>query len=155
MNKYQAIWLIIRLAGVCCAFMAIMTFFSLVGSIPGLFSLPKIDVGTKNSNVSNAPQPVMPVVRPQPGFPNANSMPDTDDAKAKDGDSITAKFTTEGVKTFGWNLLMAIIYFAITWYLLRDGRLIFALLNREEPIGLSTRQKEAEVTSLNLTDQQK
>jgi len=151
MNKYQVVWLIIRLAGVYFAFLTLVTFFGLVGSIPALFTLPKIDAGPKNANVS---MPLNAPIRVQPISPNGNyNAPESADQKTKADESITDKFKGENVKNFAWFLILTAIYGAATWYLLRDGRILYAVLNREEPHGL-TKEKEAEVTTLNLSDKQ-
>lgn len=155
MNKYQVIWLIIRLAGVYFAFLTVMTFFGLVGSIPALFTLPKIDTNPKNANVSTT-APQNPALRVQPISPNGNyNAPENADAnKDKSGESITDKFKGENVKTFAWFLVLTAIYGAAAWYLLRDGRVLYGILNREVPHGLANKEKEAEVTQLNLSDKQ-
>jgi hypothetical protein len=153
MNKYQVIWLIIRLAGVYFAYLTLVTFFGLVGSVPALFTLPKIDAtNPKNANVSTTPQ--NPTLRVQPISPNANTnAPETAENKEKTDESITDKFKGENVKTFAWFLILTVIYGAAAWYLLRDGRVLYGVLNREKPHAL-TREKEAEVTTLNLSDKQ-
>lgn len=157
MNKYQVIWLIIRLAGVYFAYVALMTFFGLIGSVPALFTLPKIDATTpKNANVSTMPQnPANPTFRVQPVTPNINAnSAESPDGVAKTEEGITDKFKGENVKTFAWFLVLTAIYGAAAWYLLRDGRFLYAVLNREEPHSLSNKEKEAEVTQLNLSDKQ-
>jgi hypothetical protein len=153
MNKYQVVWLIIRLAGVYFAYLALVTFFGLVGSIPALFTLPKIDATSpKNANVSTMPQ--NPTLRVQPVTPNINAnSPDPTENGGKTDEGITDKFKGENVKTFAWFLVLTAIYGAVGWYLLRDGRILYAVLNREEPHGI-IREKEAEVTQLNLSDKQ-
>ena len=153
MNKYQVIWLIIRLVGVYFAYLTLVTFLGLVGSIPALFTLPKIDTTSpKNANVSTMPQ--NPTLRVQPISPNINSnSSDGAENGGKTEEGITDKFKGENVKTFAWFLVLMAIYGAAAWYLLRDGRILYAILNREEPQGLS-KQKEAEVTTLNLSDKQ-
>src|SRR5215213_10356804 len=155
MNKYQVIWLIIRLAGVYFAYLALFVFFGLVGSLPALFTLPKIDANPTNANVAVNQNPTFKV---QPLSPNPNyNAPEPADSIDKNGDkkddSITDKFKGENVKTFLWFLILTAIYGAAAWYLLRDGRALYAVLNREEPHGLS-KEKEAEVTTLNLSDKQ-
>jgi hypothetical protein len=158
MNKYQVIWLIIRLAGVYFAYLTLFSFFGLVGSIPALFTLPKIDANPKNANIATttAPQPSNPTLRVQPLSPNGNSnASESGDAnKDKSGESITDKFKGENVKNFAWFLVLTAIYGAAAWYLLRDGRVLYGLLNREVPHGLANKEKEAEVTQLNLSDKQ-
>ena len=149
MNKYQVIWLIIRLAGVYFAFLTLVTFLGLLGSIPALFTLPKIDAGSKNTNI-NAPQ--NPTLRVQPITPNINGGA-PDGAENKPGESVTDKFKGDNVTNFLWFLMMTAVYGAAAWYLLRDGRILYAVLNREEPHGI-VKEKEAEVTTLNLSDKQ-
>ncbi len=152
MNKYQVIWLIIRLVGVYFAYLTLVTFLGLVGSIPALFTLPKIDANPKNANVSTMPQ--NPTTRVQPISPNGNyNAPETSENKEKSDASITDKFKGENVKTFAWFLILTVIYGAAAWYLLRDGRFLYATLNLEKP-DESTKEKEAEVTTLNLSDEQ-
>ncbi|HVE59411.1 MAG TPA: hypothetical protein VNB22_21555 [Pyrinomonadaceae bacterium] len=151
MNKYQVVWLIIRLCGVYFAYLTLVTFLGLVGSIPALFTLPKIDANPKNANVATQPNPP---VRVQPISPNGNyNAPETPENKEKSDDSITGKFKGENVKNFAWFLLLTAIYGAAAWYLLRDGRLLYGILNREKP-DEPLKEKEAEVTSLNLSDKQ-
>ncbi len=151
MNKYQVVWLIIRLAGVYLAYLALITFFGLVGSIPALFTLPKIDADNKNANVAvNSNQ----TFRVQPISPSINyNASETAENNRKTNESITDKFKGENVTTFLWFLILTAVYGAAAWYLLRDGRILYRILNREEPQGL-VKEKEAEVTALNLSDKQ-
>jgi hypothetical protein len=153
MNKYQVIWLIIRLVGVYFAYLTLAAFLGLLGSVPALFTLPKIDAtNPKNANVSTMPQ--NPTLRVQPITPNINSnSSDGTETGGKTEEGITDKFKGENVKTFAWFLVLTAIYGAAGWYLLRDGRALYAVLNREEPHGIS-KEKEAEVTQLNLSDKQ-
>lgn len=153
MNKYQVIWLIIRLVGVYFAYLTLVTFLGLLGSIPALFTLPKIDAtNPKNANVSTMPQ--NPTFRVQPVSPNINgNSADATENGGKADEGITDKFKGENVKNFAWFLVLTAIYGAAGWYLLRDGRALYAVLNREEPHGI-IKEKEAEVTQLNLSDKQ-
>ena len=155
MNKYQVVWLIIRLVGVYFAYLALVTFFGLIGSVPALFTLPKIDANPKNANVSTMPQNGSnPTFRVQPVSPNINAnSPESTENGGKTDESITDKFKGENVKTFAWFLVLTFIYGAAAWYLLRDGRVLYDVLNREAPDGL-IKEKEAEVTQLNLSDKQ-
>jgi hypothetical protein len=155
MNKYQVIWLIIRAAGVYFAYLALITFFGLAASIPALFTLPKLDANPKNANVAVNQNPTFRVqpVSPNPNFNAAETTENGEKTGDKKDDSITDKFKGENVKTFAWFLILTAIYGAAAWYLLRDGRVLYGVLNREEPHGL-IKEKEAEVTSLNLSDKQ-
>ena len=153
MNKYQVIWLIIRLVGIYLAYLTLVSFLGLLGAVPALFTLPKIDVNTKNANVAATP-PNSPT-RVQPISPNGNlNVPESADSKEKsNGESITDKFKGENVKNFVWFLILTGFYGAAAWYLLHDGRFLYAVLNREAPQA-SSKEKESEVTSLNLSDKQ-
>ena len=153
MNKHQIVWLIVRLIGVYFAYLTIVSLFGLLGSVPGLFTLPKIETNEKNANVSATPYPTI-RVQPIPSDGNLNSA-ETISAGTENtkNESVTEKFTSESVKNTVWFLLLTGLYGAAAWYLLRDGRLLFEILNREEPHGLIA-EKPAEVTTLNLSDKQ-
>ncbi len=151
MNKYQVIWLIIRLVGVYFAYLTLVSLFGLIGSIPALFTLPKIDANTKNANIAVNSNPT---IRVQPISPTGNyNASDNTENKEKTDESITDKFKGENVKTFVWFLILTGFYGAAAWYLLREGRVLYEILNREKPHD-STKEKEAEVTTLNLSDKQ-
>lgn len=145
--------MLIRLAGVYFAFLMLVTFFGLLASIPALFTLPKINLdNNKNANVSTMPQNQPIQIQPiSPYGANSNSQNPNNSTNPNE-ESVLAKFKGENVKNFAWFLVMTAIYGVITWYLLRDGRILYEILNREEPHGI--REKEAEVTTLNLSDKQ-
>jgi hypothetical protein len=149
MNKSQVIWLIIRLFGVYFAYLTLITFFGLVASIPALFTLPKLDAPNKNPNVSSPGFP-----RSDPTSLNPYEDPTQPKSEKKDDDPITGKFKGENFTNFLWFLVMTAIYGFVGWYTLRDGLILFAALNRERPEG-SEKEREPEVTTLNLSDQEK
>ncbi len=153
MNKHQVVWLIIRLVGVYFAYLTIVSLLGLVGAIPALFTLPKIDVNSKNVNVAVNSNPAF---RVQPISPNANyNMPETaETSREKTDENITDKFKGENVKNFVWFLFFTAIYGAAAWYLLKDGKILYDVLNREAPDSSLKKEREAEVTSLNLSDKQ-
>lgn len=153
MNKHQVVWLIIRLIGVYLAYLTLVSLFGLIGSIPALFTLPKIDAETKNANVAT---PGNPTIRVQPipmGGGNFNGTGNAENPEKTEQGSISEKFKGENFKVFAWFLVLTALYGAAAWYLLRDGRFLFEILNREEPHGL-IKEKTAEVTTLNLSDKQ-
>jgi septal ring-binding cell division protein DamX len=151
MNKQQVVWLIIRLVGVYFAYLTIVSLLGLVGAIPALFTLPKIEANTKNANVAANSNSTF---RVQPISPNGNSnTAESTETNGKTDESITDKFKGENFKTFAWFLILTIFYGVAAWYLLRDGRVLFDILNREKPDGFS-KEKNAEVTTLNLSDKQ-
>src|SRR5687768_4621590 len=110
MNKHQVVWLIIRLIGIYFAYLALVTLFGLVGAVPALFTLPKIDADKKNANVSATPY--NPTIRVQPISPDG-SLSGTPDAagteeKSKE-DGISEKFRGENVKTAVWFLALTLL----------------------------------------------
>ena len=153
MNKQQAVWLIIRLIGLYFAYLAIVSLFALIGAIPALFTLPKIDAdGRPNANASSTPSPVI-RVQPIPPDGSLDAADPTAATEKANGETLTEKFTAESVKTAAWFFLSTLLYGAVAWYLLRDGRVLFEVLGREDPHGL-IKEREAEVTTLNLSDKQ-
>lgn len=146
MNKSQVVWLIIRLIGLYLALLALTSLFSLIGSIPALFTLPKLDAPNRNANVS---MPQNQPIRVQPIGPNG--VPDVNEqgGKTDKDESITEKFKGENFTTFVWFLVLTGFYGSAAWYLLRDGRLFYSLLMREAPNGSSI-EREPEVTTLDL-----
>jgi hypothetical protein len=150
MNKQQLVWLLIRLAGVYFAYLTFFSFVSLAGTVPGLFSLPKIDSGAKTANSAVQPSPAVRVQQ----FPVNGTFdtPEPADAGKSADESAMDKFKGENFTSFLWFFFITAIYAAAAWYLISDGRVLFEVLNREEPQGL--RRKDAEVTALNLSDRQ-
>ena len=68
MTKRELVWLLIRLAGVYFAYLAVITFFTLISSGWGLiFAPPKLDVGNANRIV-----PFIPGIQPAPYDPSVN-----------------------------------------------------------------------------------
>lgn len=150
MNKQQVVWLIIRLIGLYFAYLALASLFALIGAVPALFTLPKIDAdGRSNANVSTP----SPAIRVQPIPPDGNLDAADPTAATEKNETLTEKFTAESVKTAAWFFLLTLLYGAAAWYLLRDGRVLFEILNREDPHGL-IKERGAEVTTLNLSDKQ-
>jgi hypothetical protein len=148
MNKTQVIWLIIRLIGVYVLYLGVLSFFSLAGSVPGLYTLPKLEAPNKNANVTN-PNVIRPVPIPQTGANDQSGAEPTPTAGKSDEDSITAKFKGKNFTNFLYYLIVTAIYGVLAWYLIRDGRILFAVLNRERQSGPEN-EREPEVTTLNL-----
>lgn len=130
----------IRLAGVYCAFLAVVTFFSMIGSGWGvIFAPPKLDVPNANANRAVP----FPAGQTAPFDANTNSAAPADD-------NLTPEDAArrQAVIDWLWLVLLTFIYGGTAFYLLRDGRLFYALLMREDP--LKTKEPEPEVTTLNL-----
>ena len=145
MTKREFVWLLIRLAGVYFAYLAIIGFFTLITSGWSLiFAPPKLDVPNANSNRSAT---IPGIVQPAPyDINNPAATPAVSTANEPEKPEDKAK--REAVMSFLGGLLLALIYGGIGFYFLRDGRLLFALLMREETDKL--KRSEPEVTTLNL-----
>ena len=143
MTKRELVWLIIRLAGVYFAYLTVITFFTMISSGWGLvFAPPKLDVSTTSTNRSVT----MPGIQPAPFDPNTNPAIETpnNNEQLKPGDKVRR----EAIMNLAGIVVLTLIYGAIGFYFLRDGRLLFALLMREE--SLTLKKSEPEVTTLNL-----
>jgi hypothetical protein len=139
MTKRELVWLIIRLVGVYFGYLTIVSLFSVIWLLPALIFTPP-DIKT-----TQKPGAEMPVQGAPTGINEAlpNSNRQTGNAAVN-----TEETASENVKNFLWNLLSSFIYGAVGFYLLRDGRLFFVLLMREDLP--ETKESEPEVTTLNL-----
>lgn len=144
MTKREFVWLLIRLAGVYFAYLAIITLFTVISSGWSLiFAPPKLDVPNANTNRSAA---IPGIVQPAPyDINNPAATPATSTAQPEKPED---KVRREAVMIFLGGLFLALIYGGIGFYFLRDGRLLFALLMREDSD--KPEKKESDVTTLNL-----
>ncbi|MGC2238873.1 MAG: hypothetical protein WA584_22145 [Pyrinomonadaceae bacterium] len=153
MTKKQVVWLIIKLIGVYFAYSAIVAVPGAISSIYTYASLPSPPRFSKAENpAANVISPNLPVnpTLTNPAAPKIETETPVEKAK------------NEALKLLLWNVLATVFYGLVGWYLIRDGRFLFALLGREEPFGASnettddasfpvSRKKEEVVTSLNLS----
>ena len=146
MNKREVVWLIVRLFGIGFVYLAIVSAFGLIGSISTFTSLPAAPSASTNSNTEMS---VTPIAAPdnfpvrQPNLPNrTGEKPAPDAASKKAGD--------DAVKNLLWYLFLIALYGAAGFYLLRDGRILFAALNREDKIISDTK----EINSLGIFDEE-
>jgi hypothetical protein len=144
MTKREFVWLLIRLAGVYFAYLAIIAFFTLITSGWSLiFAPPKLDAPNANSNRA---APIPGIVQPAPyDINNPTATPATSTAEPEKPED---KAKREAVMSFLGDLLIVLIYGGLGFYFLRDGRLLFALLMRED--SEKKKESEPEVTTLNL-----
>ena len=141
MNKKEIVWLIIRLIGLYFAYLTIVSLLSVISAAPALiFMPPGLDTASNaNTAVANTRVQTLPYnTNPIGEFP----------PQTKTETAATDKDRSEIVKTFLWYIFLTAIYGAVGWYLLRDGRLFYALLIREDLT--KKREAEPEVTTLNL-----
>lgn len=139
MSKQQLAWLLVRVAGVYFAYCALVSFVPLGASVPDLFTLPKLD---KKAEI---PVPFDPS-KPMPGIGQPAPTPEV----TKEQEAAEKEFRAASLKKFLINLGKSIFFLLLAWYFIRDGRVIFEVLSREEPFGL--KKDEEEVTALNLSD---
>lgn len=139
MTKQQLAWLLIRVAGVFFAFGALLSFVPLARSVPDLFTLPKLDKKIE------APVPFDPA-KPMPGIGQPAPTP----VVTKEQEVAEKEFRAASLKRFLISVARSLLLLLAAWYFIRDGRVVFEILNREEPFGL--KKGEEEVTALNLSE---
>jgi hypothetical protein len=157
MTKRQVVWLITKLIGVYFAYSAIVAVPDLISSLYHYTSLPSPPRFAKNENPANNVQTVSPM------NPTVNNPAINNPAVAKtETETPAEKAKNDALKLFLWNLFATLFYGLIGWYLIRDGRFLVAVLNRQEPFDESgkpvesdsfplSKKKEEVVTSLNLS----
>lgn len=148
MTKREFVWLLIRLAGVCFAYLAIVTLFTVVTSGWGtIFAPPKIDAPNANSNRSVSTMPGTQSAPFDPAFnpSNPSQVPTPNSAEPEKPED---KVKREAVMSVLGQLLLVLVYAGLGFYFLRDGRILYMLLMREESDKL--KKSEPEVTTLNL-----
>lgn len=168
MNKPQTVWLMIRLIGVYFAYSAIIAALGLISATYGYLS-PTSTSTAINSNTSvSANRASVATPRPQtPGIPTPKTPEEREAEKAAE------KLKSEAGKEVLWQFFLTAIYGAVGFYLIRNGKHLFVILNREELMEESNEYsastslskqndkvaalpnlpvKKEEVTSLNLSD---
>ena len=166
MNKRQTVWLIVRLIGVYFGYWAIVTFLSLVGAIYAYVSLPAA------TNPTSKQQQTIQVngISIPTTAPRANQSATTTPGAENPAD----KAKSDALKEVLWQFFLTVIYGGIGFYLIRNGKILFSTLKREEltdetdetdsvspakpkekvvtTLDLSSSGKKEEVTSLNLSE---
>ncbi len=146
MTKREFVWLLIRLAGVYFAYLAIITFFTVVTSGWSLiFAPPKLDVPNANSNRA---APIPGIVQPAPydiNNPTATSCNFDDDRAGKTGRQSKARSRDEFSGRF------------VSGFDLRRNRILFSARRQTfvcafdaRRFGKQEKPYEPEVTTLNL-----
>ena len=135
MNKREVVWLIVRLIGVYFAYSAVVTLFTLAGSVSALYSLSS-DPNAKTESEN---------VRPVSGFPP--TRPDNEPHQAVKSDPATEKLKSEAFKTLLMYIFLTGLYGGIGIYLMAKGRFLFNILNNEVS---TARRTEETVTTLKL-----
>jgi hypothetical protein len=155
MIKKEVVWLIVKLIALYFVYSTIVAVLVFIGSIYAYIQLPS------PPRFGKAENPAANVQTISPGFPGITANPTpSSPATAAENPAETAK--NEALKALLWNLFLTVIYGLIGWYLIRDGRILFVILNREAPYDESgkpvesnsflSKKKENVVTTLNLSD---
>lgn len=150
MNKREVVWLIVKLIGTYFLYSAVVAFFALLGSISNLYSLSAADGATVNKTDANVSS-ISPVAAPE-GIPMMTTpTPARQPGRAaeKPVDPATRRARDEAVEDLLWYIFLTAVYGALAFYLIRDGRVLFWMLNRE---GKRIVEKEAEISSLGILD---
>jgi cytoskeletal protein RodZ len=161
MTKKQVVWLITKLIGVYFAYSAIVAVPVVISSIYRYVSLPSPPRFAKSENpAANNSQTISPTYPNNPSLTNPAlnnpAVPKTET------ETPAEKAKNDALKELLWNLFATVFYGLIGWYLIRDGRFFYTVLNREEPFDESgkpvesdsfplSKKKEEVVTSLNLS----
>lgn len=154
MTKRELVWLLIRLAGVFFAYLTIVTLFTVVTSgWSTIFAPPKIDAPTANGSRSTTTMPgIQPVTPYDPNFganPNANpNQIATPTPAIAEPEKPEDKAKREAVMKVIGGIVLVLIYGGLSFYFLRDGRILYMLLMREDDE--KKKPSEPEVTTLNL-----
>lgn len=152
MTKRELVWLLIRSAGVFFAYLMVVTLLTVVTSgWSTIFAPPKIDVSNANSNRAVAPQypNIQPGTSVDPSFNPANpNQLATPTPAAAEPEKPEDKIRREAVMKVLSGILLALIYGGLSFYFLRDGRILYILLMREDSD--KAKNSEPEVTTLNL-----
>jgi hypothetical protein len=145
MNKREVVWLIVRLIGLYLCYLAIISVFSLAGAFWALAGMPGTK-GAEPETVINAPeQPAgIPGISPNPPARTPNRPPTVADSAADEAKRAAFKIIL-------WYLFLTLLEGGTGFYLLFRGRLLFALLVREDKPG-EIKEREPESILLNLSD---
>ena len=146
MNKREVVWLIVKLIGVYFIYLAFVSAFSLVSSVSNLYS-----VSSQISETRIDADPVTNVMVVPENFPSRQPTYTSKTAEKSAPNSVSKKLADELFKILLWYVLLTGLYSAVGFYLIRDGQILFALLNREA----KSKSKPEEINSLGLFDDEK
>ena len=142
MTKKEVVWLIIRLIGVYFAYLTVVSFLSIIGSIYNYASLPAPTPTPRANTEATRTRPAQP--------PLINNQETELPAPVRtEIDAVGEKTRSEAFKMIFWFVFLTVLYGLLSWYLIRDGKYLFAVLLREDK-NPEEEKKEPQVTSLNL-----
>ena len=145
MNKREVVWLIVKLIGVYVAYLAIISAFSLISSVSTVYSVSS-ELSSTKSDAGSTPSPV---IAPE-NFP-AKPPVSANKTNEKPLDASQKKLADDAIKSVLFYIFLTALYGALGFYLIKDGRILFMLLNREEIIVVENK----EINSLGIFDDKK
>lgn len=134
MNKREVVWLIVRLIGVYFAYLAIVSVFTLVGSISAFYTLSSEGGKPEIENVKPLP----------PGIPGRIENDPKVNTKT---DPLSEKAKSEAFKTLLLNIFLTGLYGGVAFYLIAKGTVLFNILSKETVVRRSEKQT---VTTIRL-----
>jgi hypothetical protein len=146
MNKREVVWLIVKLIGVYFIYLSVVSAFSLISSVSTLYSVSSQISTTKPDANSTA----SPVITPD-SLPGRPPVPSNKTNEKPVVDASQKKLADEAIKNVLFYVFLTILYGATGFYLIKDGRILFILLNQEERIVTETK----EINSLGIFDEKK
>jgi hypothetical protein len=146
MNKRELVWLIVKIIGVYFIYLTIVSAFSLISSVSTAYSVSSQVSSTK----SDANSAVSPVLMPET-FPAKTPVSPNKTGEKPVVDASQKKIADDAIKTVFFYVFLIALYGALGFYLIKDGRILFMILNREERIVEETK----EINSLGIFDDKK
>lgn len=135
MNKREVVWLIVKLIGVYFIYLSIVSAFSLVSSVSTLYSVSsRISTAKPDGNTA-----VSPVSAPD-GFPSRPTVTATKTPEKAIPDATQKALADEAIKNVLFYIFLTVLYAALGFYLIKDGRILFVILNREERKIIETKE---------------
>jgi len=146
MTKREVVWLIVKLIGIYFAYLAIVSVFSSISAVSA-FSAISSQIATAKPDANSA---VSPIGAPE-SFPGRTPIPANRANEKPIADAAQTRLADEALKNVFFYIFLTALYGALGFYLIKDGRILFVLLNREEKIVTETK----EINSLGIFDEQK
>ncbi len=146
MNKREVVWLIVKLIGVYFIYLTVVSTFSFISSVSTFYSVSS----QLSSTRPDANSAVSPITTPE-NFPARPPISSNKSNEKPVADASQKKLADEAIKTILFYVFLTALYGAFGFYLIKDGRILFAVLNREEKIVSETK----EINSLGIFDDPK
>ncbi len=146
MNKREVVWLIVRLIGLYFAYMAVVSVFNVVGAGSAMYSASgTTTVAKQETESAKAPVGMLTPI-PIPGMTPVRTESEAQPVNRLD--PATEKQKSEAFRNLLFYLMLTAIYGAVGVYALKNGRILFDILNNEKSV--SRKESDPAVTTLDL-----